>query len=296
LFFFSFFPLLKKTSKIHDTRARSPRKKERERDEQKGWRRETMLTRKSKHDREFAIYRFVCDHVDIFRRRLAPLLSISDLKRLRSTNKALKRVVDSVGFSMFDENGDYVLEKVSSYTRTEQVDWAWEIWKAVFIKDFNYSYALVEKHFCWRVAKTNSLGLLQHVRDVLKLNWDWQTAATAAEIGNLEMLKYCYAHGCAFNEDNEDEVCTFAAANGHLECLKYLHRTVKAPWSESSRIATLLEFCNGNDACLACFQYMRRNGCPRHEDEDEIGVSDDELCWENDENEEWYQYFVENDW
>ena len=34
----------------------------------------------------------------------------------------------------------------------------------------------------------------------------------------------------------------------------------------------------------------------RHEDEDEIGVSDDELCWENDENEEWYQYFVENDW
>ena len=160
---------------------------------------------------------FMCDHVDIFRRRLAPLLSISDLKRLRSTNKALKRVVDSVGFSMFDENGDRVLEKVSSYTRAAQVDWAWEIWKAVFIKDFNYSYALVEKHFCWRVAKTNSLGLLQHERDVLKLNWDWQTAATAAEIGNLEMLKYCYAHGCDFNEDNEDEVCTFAAANGHLE-------------------------------------------------------------------------------
>ena len=278
MFFFSFFPLLKKTSKIHDTRARSPRKKERERDEQKGWRRETMLTRKSKHDREFAIYRFMCDHVDIFGHKVAPLLSPNDLKRLRSTNKALKFVVDSVGFSMYDENNKLVKENVSSYTRTAQVDWAWSIFKRLFT-GIDETTTSVEKFFCWRVAMTNSLLLLHHAREVLKLNWDWQTAASAAELGNLEMLVYIYEHGCEFPEP----VCTSAAANGHLACLKYLHETVRARWSKDTRIAALVEFCEGNDACLECFQYARRNGCPRHEGEDEIGVSDDE-------DEGWYEY------
>jgi ankyrin repeat protein len=32
--------------------------------------------------------------------------------------------------------------------------------------------------------------------------------------------------------DEYDEVaCEYAAKNGHLDCLKYLHETVKAPWS-----------------------------------------------------------------
>ena len=127
---------------------------------------------------------------------------------------------------------------------------------------------------------TNSLGLLQHAREVLKLNWDWQTAASAAELGNLEMLAYCYAHDCEIDE----RVCTLAAVYGQLNCLKYLHETVRARWSKDTRIGALIEFLEGNDACLECFQYARRNGCPRHESEDEIGVSDDE-------DEGWYEYW-----
>lgn len=245
-----------------------------------------MLTRKSKHDREFAIYRFMCDHVDIFGHKVAPLLCINDLKRLRETCKALKFVVDSVGFSMFNESEDCVLENVSSYTRAAQVDWAWSIWKVVF------TGTDTETGFCWRVAMTNSLGLLQHAREVLKLNWDWQTAASAAELGNLEMLAYCYAHDCEIDE----RVCTLAAVYGQLNCLKYLHETVQAPWNEDTRIRALIEYFNGNEACVPCFLYARDNGCPRHEDEDEYWDSDDEEWWGSDESEDddfWEDYFWE---
>ena len=48
----------------------------------------------------------------------------------------------------------------------------------------------------------------------------------AAYQGNLEMVKYCVANECPIDED----ACANAAENGHLECLKYLHEEVKAPW------------------------------------------------------------------
>jgi hypothetical protein len=249
-----------------------------------------MLTRKSKHDREFAIYRFMCDHVDIFGHKVAPLLSPNDLKRLRSTNKALKFVVDSVGFSMYDENNKLVKENMSSYTRTAQVDWAWSIFKRLWWTDSDETTAA--KYFCWRVAMTNSLVLLHHAREVLKLNWDWQTAARAAEIGNLEMLVYIYEHGCEFPEP----VCTCAAANGHLACLKYLHETVRARWNENTRIRALIAYFHGNEACVPCFLYARDNGCPRHDEEDEYWDSDDEEWWGSDESEDddfWEDYFWE---
>ena len=44
--------------------------------------------------------------------------------------------------------------------------------------------------------------------------------------GNLEMVKYCVANECPIDE----WACAYAAANGHLEVLKYLREEVKAPW------------------------------------------------------------------
>jgi hypothetical protein len=257
-----------------------------------------MLTRESKHDqddKEFAIYRFMCDHIDIFRHKVAPLLSPNDLKRLRETCKALKFVVYSVGFSMFNESEKRAKEKVSSYTRPEQVDWAWEIWKSL---PSNNVDALTEEYFCWRVAMTNSLVLLQHARDVLKLDWDWQTSASAAELGNLEMLTYCYAHDCEIDE----RTCIAAAAGGQLDCLKYLHETVEARWCEDTRLGALIEYSRGKHACLACFHYARDNGCPRHDEEDEYWDSDDEDVHEHDDymeseafREYWEEYLNEHE-
>ena len=49
---------------------------------------------------------------------------------------------------------------------------------------------------------------------------------TAAEQGNLEMVKYCVANECPVDE----WTCAWAARYGHLEVLKYLREEVKAPW------------------------------------------------------------------
>ena len=40
------------------------------------------------------------------------------------------------------------------------------------------------------------------------------------------MVKYCVANECPI----VTYACAFAARGGHLECLKYLHEEVKAPW------------------------------------------------------------------
>ena len=83
-----------------------------------------------------------------------------------------------------------------------------------------------ERFFCWRVARTNKLDLLKWIREEKKCKWDVGTINTAAEHGNLEMVKYCVANECPIGE----YACAFAALLGHLEVLKYLHEEAKAPW------------------------------------------------------------------
>ena len=74
----------------------------------------------------------------------------------------------------------------------------------------------------------------------------------AAKQGNMEMLKYCVANECPIDE----RACAFAAENGRLEVLKYLHETAKAPWdSEAVRKA------HKNDH-PDCVQYLLVNDCP----------------------------------
>jgi hypothetical protein len=41
----------------------------------------------------------------------------------------------------------------------------------------------------------------------------------AAAKGHIECLKYAHENGCPWKEDT----CTQAALGGHIECLKYAH-------------------------------------------------------------------------
>jgi len=44
--------------------------------------------------------------------------------------------------------------------------------------------------------------------------------------------------------------------NGHLDCLKYLHETAKAPWDEDA----VWEAHDNNQT--ECLQYLLDNNCP----------------------------------
>ena len=80
--------------------------------------------------------------------------------------------------------------------------------------------------------RTNKLELLKWAREEKKCWWDELTINTAAEQGNLEMVKYCVANECPIDK----EACANAAHKGHLECLKYLREEAKAPWDAGTGI------------------------------------------------------------
>ena len=50
--------------------------------------------------------------------------------------------------------------------------------------------------------------------------------------------------------------CESAAKFGHLDCLKYLHETAKAPWDH---VAVFAAHKNNHTECV---QYLLDNNCP----------------------------------
>jgi hypothetical protein len=75
-----------------------------------------------------------------------------------------------------------------------------------------------ESYFCWEVAQTNKLELLKWAMEEKKCEWYSATIDTAAEHGNLEMIKYCVANECPFS----DMTVLYAHCNDHAECVQYL--------------------------------------------------------------------------
>jgi hypothetical protein len=80
-----------------------------------------------------------------------------------------------------------------------------------------------------------------------------QMCQYAAMNGDIDILKYLHEHGCPWGEDT----CRAASQNGHLECLKYAHEE-GCPWDEN----TCSYACVSNNAHLDCLKYAHENGCP----------------------------------
>lgn len=86
----------------------------------------------------------------------------------------------------------------------------------------------------------------------------------AALSGRRDVLEYFHLHQmkahAEFGEDYrswkawDEGTCHLAAREGHLECLKYLHKS-GCPWDKATTEAAVT---NGH---LPCLQYARENGC-----------------------------------
>ena len=81
--------------------------------------------------------------------------------------------------------------------------------------------------------------------------WNENTCTYAAEEGHLNCLKYAHENGCSWNWGT----CRDAAKGGHLDCLKYAHEN-GCEWNETTCHFAVL---GGH---LDCLKYARENGCP----------------------------------
>ena len=182
-----------------------------------------------------SLWGMIVKNDDITFTHILPRLNRTDIKFLYEVNMETRKLIKRSSRES-DLKKAFKVKEMSSISTLE---FAWEhksLWPSWWDETF----------FCWKVAQTNKLELLKWAREEKKCDWDEWTINAAAEKGNLEMAKYCVANECPINEG----VCWFAAINGHLDCLKYLHETAKAPWDEDA-----VRVAHENDH-PECVQYL----------------------------------------
>ena len=185
---------------------------------------ETRAARKRKRARggdesspspKSSLWEVIVNNDDICFQHILPRLHSNDLKFLHGVNSETRKLVKRSPRAR-DLRKKFEVRELSSISTLE---FAWEN-KSLWPRGWD------ERYFCRQVAKTNKLELLEWIREEKECKWDVVTICVAAEQGNLGMVKYCVANECPIDA----EACLYAASEGHLEVLKYLHEEVKAPW------------------------------------------------------------------
>jgi len=166
----------------------------------------------------------VTHHRDIFVSHVLPKLTKTDRYLFGKVNT---ESLDLIKYAGVDVSACYVDECTS--ISTLELMWNKTRWGA---KD-EHGNVRDRVWFCSEVARTNKLEFLKWVREEKKCEWDKKTTVTAAYNGNLEMLKYCFANGCPYEET---QLCVQAAGRGHVDCLRFLFDTMK-PSRETEKIA-----------------------------------------------------------
>ena len=156
-----------------------------------------------------------CDDVSF--QRVLPRLNGTDLKFLHGVNSETRELIKRSSRAN-DLKKKFKVREMSSISTLEV---AWEN-----ISLWLWPRYRKETYFCSEVTQTNKLEFLKWIREEKKYRWDESTTDVAAKQGNMEMLKYCVAKKCPIDYD----AYLFAAENGRLEVIKYLHEEVKAPW------------------------------------------------------------------
>ncbi|CAL6383391.1 PREDICTED: similar to predicted protein [Bathycoccus prasinos] len=105
---------------------------------------------------------------------------------------------------------------------------------------------------CAYAAFNGHLEVLKYLREEAKAPWDDLTAPWAAAKGHLHVLEYLVERKYEYSE----WACMHAAKHGHLDCLKYLHETAKAPWN----FRAVRDAHENNQT--ECVQYLLDNDCP----------------------------------
>ena len=167
----------------------------------------------------------IVNNDDICFTHILPRLNQADIKFLYDVNSETRALIMRSSRAN-DLIKKFKIEEMSSISTLEfawnNVRWGEESRDEDVMMD--------EAWFCWNVAETNKLELLKWAREEKKCEWDENTIVTAALNGNLDILKYCLAN----ESPGVYACCEGAAQGGQLECLKYLHEEVRAPWNANT--------------------------------------------------------------
>ena len=188
------------------------------------------LTHVAFYERRDSLWDVIVKWDDICFKHILPRLNRTDVKFLHEVNTETRKLIKRSSRKR-ELKKKYKVSEMSSIS-TLEVAWMQKLLQIaqsiVLSSDYDseISYDSWFCTFCSEVAGTNKLELLKWAREEKNCEWDSRTINMAASQGNLEMVKYCVANECPITV----WACAFAAKNGHLECLKYLHEEAKAPW------------------------------------------------------------------
>jgi hypothetical protein len=189
----------------------------------------------------------VLHHKDVFVSHVISKLNETDQWFLSEANSESWGVLAYAGVDVLKLRWDvYECSSIST------LEWAWnrtrwgEKTKRGRVKD--------QAWFCSQVAATNKLEFLKWAREVKHCEWDEETIDNAADVGNLEMLEYCFSNGCPCDEE---ESCKQAAARGHLDCVRFLFDKVK-PSRKTEKETAITAACDRKVEILKYFVEERK--------------------------------------
>jgi len=231
----------------------------------------------------------VTHHRDIFVLHVLPKLNETDRCFFGKANAKHVDLLEYAGVNV--SKTPWCINECSSISTLE---WAWNNinWG---VHKFADGVVIDQAGFCTEVAYTNKLELLKWVLEEKKCEWNEKTIKVAASLGNLEMLKYCFAKmDIAYDEKQS---CCFAAAQkaaeygqldilkyffevkkisdpikqscvrcststGYVDCLKYMVEEAKVPLDDDWRPVAFARYFKQTE----CLHYLREKGCPEPTD------------------------------
>ena len=170
----------------------------------------------------------VLHHKDVFVSHVLSKLNTTDRYFFKQVNSESEKVLAYAGVDV-SELGWSLWECTSIST----LEWAWN--KIAWGEKSQSGRVIDQAWFCEHVAATNKLEFLKWAREVKHCEWNEWTITVAADVGNLEMLQYCFSNGCPC--DGKKSYIR-AALEGHLDCVRFLFDKVE-PSRETEKEAAM---------------------------------------------------------
>jgi len=169
----------------------------------------------------------VLHHKDVFVSHVIPKLNLMDRFFFSRVNTESRGVLEYAGV-----NVSKLCWNVHECSSISTLEWAWN--NMSWGEKFEDGTVRDQAWFCEQVASSNKLEFLKWAREVKQCEWDEWTITAAADVGNLEMLKYCFSNGCPCDKEKS---CERAAIKGHLDCVRFLFDKVKPSRETDKEVA-----------------------------------------------------------